>query len=93
MSRIDITPLADAAILRLLETGRHMELVDTVARIAAPALDRFEPSIIRKVGEQTGRFFPKYFDRKIGQAIVRGVRNWLGAIQEPGAGERAALDE
>ena len=92
LDRIDFAPLADAAIARLVETGRHMELVDVAARIARPALSSFQQTIIEKVGEQTGRFFPKYFDRKIGQAIVRGVKAWLLAIQIPEREERAATD-
>jgi uncharacterized membrane-anchored protein YjiN (DUF445 family) len=93
LDRIDFAPLADAAIARVMGTGRHMELVDVAARIAGPALGSFEQTIIEKVGEQTGRFFPKYFDRKIGRAIVRGVKSWLLAIQIPDSEERQAIDQ
>lgn len=92
LDRIDFGPLADAAVARVVESGRHMELVDVAARIAGPALGSFEQTLIEKIGEQTGRFFPKYFDRKIGQAIVRGVKEWLRAIQISESEERDAID-
>jgi len=90
--RIDLAPLANAAITRLLESGRHMEVVDSIARLAEPAIIAMEQTIIEKVGEQTGRFFPKYFDRKIGRAIVRGAKAWLHEIGDPQSPERDALD-
>ena len=90
--RIDLAPLASAAIKRLLESGRHMEVVDSASRLAEPALSALEQTIIEKVGEQTGRFFPKYFDRKIGRAIVRGAKVWLQEIRIPESPERDAVD-
>ncbi len=90
--RIDVAPLANAAITRLVECGRHMELVDALSRLAQPALVGLKQTIVEKVGEQTGRFFPKYFDRKIGKAIVRGTRSWLQEIRRTDSAEREALD-
>jgi uncharacterized membrane-anchored protein YjiN (DUF445 family) len=90
--RIDVAPLANAAITRLIETGRHMELVDAISRRAEPALRAVQQTIIEKVGEQTGRFFPKYFDRKIGKAIVRGAQAWLADIRVADSPEREAVD-
>jgi uncharacterized membrane-anchored protein YjiN (DUF445 family) len=92
MRRVDVAPLANAAVTRLVESGRHMEVLDALSRLAEPALDGMQDTIIAKVGEQTGRFFPLYFDRKIGRAIVRGVRGWLGEIRTPDSPERAELD-
>lgn len=92
MRRLDVAPLANAAVTRLLETGRHMELVDALSRLAGPALDGMQDTIIEKVGEQTGRFFPLYFDRKIGRAIVRGAQAWLEEIRTPDSAARHELD-
>ena len=91
--RIDFAPLVSAGIARLLESGRHLEVVDSLSRLAEPALVALEQTIIQKVGEQTGRFFPKYFDRKIGHAIVRGAKAWLQEIRNPQSPERAAMDQ
>ena len=92
MRRVDIAPLAYAAVTRLLESGRHMEVVDAFGRLAEPALEGMQDTIIEKVGAQTGRFFPLYFDRKIGRAIVRGIRAWLDEIRTADSAERAELD-
>jgi len=92
MRRVDIAPLANAAVTRLLESGRHMEVMDALSRLAEPALDGMQDTIIEKVGEQTGRLFPLYFDRKIGRAIVRGVRTWLDEIRTADSPERQELD-
>ena len=92
LRRLDIAPLANAAVIRLLESGRHMEVVDALSRLAEPALDGMQDTIIERVGEQTGRLFPLYFDRKIGRAIVRGARTWLEEIQTPDSPERQELD-
>ncbi len=91
--RLDLAPLANAAISGLLDSGRHMELVDAIGRLAGPAVAALEPTISEKVGEQTGRFFPRYFDRKIGRAIVRGARRWLHEIRSDDSPERHALDQ
>ncbi len=92
MRRLDIVPLANAAVTRLLQSGRHMEVVDALSRLAEPALEGMQDTIIEKVGEQTGRLFPLYFDRKIGRAIVRGIRVWLDEIRTADSPERAELD-
>ena len=90
--RIDIVPLADTGIAALIESGKHMQLVDSFAELMEPSLGVFKEAIIRKVGEQTGRLFPRYFDRKIGKGIVRGLEAWLHAIRTPHAPERERLD-
>jgi uncharacterized membrane-anchored protein YjiN (DUF445 family) len=90
--RVDLAPLASAGLRRLLESGRHMEVVDSISRLAEPAISALEQTIIEKVGEQTGRYFPAYFDRKIGRAIVRGVKLWLREIRNPSP-ERDELDQ
>jgi uncharacterized membrane-anchored protein YjiN (DUF445 family) len=69
-----------------------MEVVDSISRLAEPAISALEQTIIEKVGEQTGRFFPIYFDRKIGRAIVRGAKTWLQEIRNPSP-ERDELDQ
>jgi uncharacterized membrane-anchored protein YjiN (DUF445 family) len=93
VGRLDLTPLANAAIAGLLRSGRHMEMVDAIVRLAGPAIAALQPTIIEKVGEQTGRFFPGYFDRKISKAIVRGARRWLRELRRDESPERHALDQ
>jgi uncharacterized membrane-anchored protein YjiN (DUF445 family) len=90
--RIELVPLADAAIGALMDSGKHMQLVDSVAEILEPSLGALKETIIEKVGERTGRFFPKYFDKKIGKGIVRGAQSWLRDVRTPDSRERVRLD-
>jgi uncharacterized membrane-anchored protein YjiN (DUF445 family) len=69
-----------------------MQLLDAVASVMRPSLRALKGPIVARVGERTGRFFPRYFDRKIGQGIVDGAESWLDAIGMPGSEERARLD-
>jgi len=90
--RVELVPLADAAIKALMESGKHMQLVDAIVEVLEPSLGALKEMIIEKVGERTGRFFPKYFDKKIGKGIVHGAQSWLRDIREPGSRERIRLD-
>ena len=44
------------------------------------------------MAERTGRFFPRYFDRKIAEAILNGLRSWLASVRTPESEERLKLD-
>jgi uncharacterized membrane-anchored protein YjiN (DUF445 family) len=90
--RIDIIPVTDALLDHFMTTGKHMEVVDTLVAIVKPSLHALKEPIAARVGERTGRFFPSYFDRKIGEGIVRGTESWLDAIASPDNDERARLD-
>ncbi|MSP94953.1 MAG: DUF445 domain-containing protein [Alphaproteobacteria bacterium] len=85
-------PVVDALIDDALRSGKHMVLVDIVAELLEPALQALKAPIIEKVGERTGRFFPSYFDHKIGTGIVAGAQNWLDAVRVAGSEERRQLD-
>lgn len=92
LNRIDPVPTVDAVLDEIVRSGRHMDFVDALADIASPSLRRLKEPIIARVGERTGKFFPSYFDRKIGKGIVDGAQNWLDAIRTPGSDEREQLD-
>jgi uncharacterized membrane-anchored protein YjiN (DUF445 family) len=90
--RIDIAPIVDALLDDLLATGKHMDIADALLALAGPSLYALKAPIIERVGERTGRFFPSYFDRKIGQGIVGGLEAWLSAVGTPESSERARLN-
>jgi uncharacterized membrane-anchored protein YjiN (DUF445 family) len=90
--RIDIVPITDALLDDLIATGKHMDIADALLAIAGPSLHALKGPIIERVGERTGRFFPSYFDRKIGQGIVGGLEAWLNAVRTPASAERTRLD-
>jgi len=90
--RIRIVPTVDALIESFIETGKHLEIVDALVDVIRPSLHLLKEPIIARVGEKTGRFFPHYFDRKIGKAIIEGADAWLAAVRTPASDERARLD-
>lgn len=90
--RIDPAPIIDVAIDALLQSGKHMTLVDAAADLVAASLGTLEAAIVEKVGEQTGRFFPTYFDRKIGRGVVHGTQKWLETVRDVESPERRQID-
>jgi uncharacterized membrane-anchored protein YjiN (DUF445 family) len=92
LKRLDLAATMDAILEALVRNGKHMELADAVIDIVEPSLEALGGVIAEKVGERTGRFFPSYFDRKIGDGIVDGVERWLRAVRTPGNAERVRLD-
>jgi uncharacterized membrane-anchored protein YjiN (DUF445 family) len=92
LRRLDLVATMDAIIEALIRDGKHMELVDALIDVLEPSLDALGGVIAEKVGERTGRFFPSYFDRKIGDGIVNGVEKWLRAVRMPEGAERLRLD-
>ena len=92
LRRLDLVPTIDAVIGTLVEAGKHMEILDALLEITAPALEGLQEPIIAKVGERTGRFFPAYFDRKIGEGVVRGAQKWIAAARTAGSDERQQLE-
>ncbi|HXJ01988.1 MAG TPA: DUF445 domain-containing protein [Micropepsaceae bacterium] len=92
IARIGIVPVVDGVLDDFVATGGHMEIVDALLAVVRPSLHALKDPIVERVGERTGRFFPRYFDRKIGERIVGGVDAWMDAIGTRGSPERAGLD-
>jgi len=92
LSRVEIVPIVDALLDDMVATGKHMDIADGLVALAGPSLQALKGPIVERVGERTGRFFPSYFDRKIGQGIVGGLAAWLAAIRTHESDERASLD-
>ncbi|HXP73602.1 MAG TPA: DUF445 domain-containing protein [Stellaceae bacterium] len=92
LRRLDLVATMDSVIEALIRDGKHMELADALIDVLEPSLEALGDVIAEKVGERTGRFFPSYFDRKIGDGIVNGVEKWLLAVRTAGSAERLRLD-
>ncbi|HYK79597.1 MAG TPA: DUF445 domain-containing protein [Micropepsaceae bacterium] len=90
--RFDVVPIFDAVLGSLIASGKHMEFIDALIEILEPSLQALREPMIEKVAERTGRFFPTYFDRKIAEAILKGVRGWLLSVRTPQSEERIKLD-
>jgi uncharacterized membrane-anchored protein YjiN (DUF445 family) len=92
LRRLDLARTVDAVVEALIRDGKHMEIVDAVVEVLLPSLDALSDAIAEKVGERTGRFFPSYFDRKIGDGIIRGVEKWLRTVRTLESDERLRVD-
>ncbi len=92
LRRLDLASTADAVVEALIRDGKHMEIVDAVVDVVLPSLDALSETIAEKVGERTGRFFPSYFDRKIGDGIIKGVEKWLRTARTAESDERLRVD-
>ena len=92
LGRVDIVPIVDAILDEGVAAGRHMQIAGLLIAAAGPSLQALKGPIAERVGERTGRFFPRYFDLKIGQGIVNGAAAWLDAIGTPGSEERLRFE-
>lgn len=90
--RADFVRTVDSILGAYVDHGRHMDIVDALAATVRPSLNALKGPIIEKVGESTGRYFPSYFDRKLGKGMLDGVNKWLGAIQVESSIERIQVD-
>ena len=91
--RADLAGTADQILQHYVEDGRHMDIVDALAATLKPSLRALKQPIIEKIGEETGRFFPSYFDRKVGKGLLDGAQQWLEAVQDTESDDRRQLDE
>jgi uncharacterized membrane-anchored protein YjiN (DUF445 family) len=92
ITRVELVPVVDGLLDDFVANGKHMDFLDALLSVAGPSLRALKDPIVERVGERTGRFFPHYFDRRIGQAIVNGAQAWLDSIATSGSDERARLD-
>ena len=88
LKRVNLRPALDAIVETLLRRGRHLEIVDALASGLRGTLEGLREPIVARIGERTGRFFPAYFDRKIGDGIIDGVAKWIDAVRTEESDER-----
>ena len=80
---VPVTRESPNVLASLIAAGKHMEFVDALIKVLEPSLQALHEPIIEKVAERTGRFFPRYFNRKIAAAILHGLRGWLISVRSP----------
>jgi uncharacterized membrane-anchored protein YjiN (DUF445 family) len=90
--RTDFIWTVDGMLETYVGTGRHMDVVDALVATLLPSLNALKEPIIEKVSESTGRFFPSYFDRKLGRGMIEGMHKWLDTIGVEDSIERVQLD-
>ena len=92
LRRMNFLPTIDAVIDALLRRDNHLFIAEGLIDLIMKAVAGLKEPLVARIGERTGRFFPSYFDRKIGQEIVDGIVVWLAAARTPGTNERQRLD-
>lgn len=92
LQRVDLRPTFDSIVDALLRQGRHMTLADAVIEILDPTILGLREPLIARIAARTGRFFPRYFDRKIAEELVQGFSTWLHDARTPGSEERKHLE-
>ena len=93
LRRVDLRPTVDAVIDALVRGGRHLMVADAAMDLLEPTIVSLREPLIARVGERTGRFFPRYFDRKIAQEMIQGVLDWLHDARTPDTEERLRLEK
>ncbi len=92
VGRVDPVPLAERFLRSLMETGQHQQLFDRSLRLARELLLRNKHVIYQKVEERSSWWIPRRFDRRLAEAIIQGVEEWLGDLSQAGHPARAEFD-
>ncbi len=92
LRRIDLRPTVDAVIDNLVRGGKHLMIADAAMDLLQPTIVGLRETVIARVSERTGRFVPRYFDRKIAEEMLAGVVGWLEDARTPDTDERLRLE-
>ena len=92
VTRLDLVPVAERLLRMLSEAGYHQRLFDRSVRVAREMLLRNRQLIYRRVEERSSWWIPRRFDRKLAEAIVEGVEEWLHEISAENHPARLELD-
>lgn len=91
--RLDLQPLVQRLALLLIERQQHQRLFDRGLRWAAILLDQHRERIYERVEARSSWWIPKRIDRKLAEAIVQGVEDWLADLSEPTHAIRKEFDQ
>lgn len=84
LGRVDPVPLVERLLRTLMETGQHQRLFDRSLQLARELLLRNRQLIYQRVEERSSWWIPRRFDRRLAEAIINGVEEWLQDLSEPG---------
>ncbi|MCC5810811.1 MAG: DUF445 domain-containing protein [Ectothiorhodospiraceae bacterium] len=92
VGRVDPVPLAERFLRTLMEGGQHQQLFDRSLRVARELLLRNKHLIYQRVEERSSWWIPRRFDRRLAEAIIQGVEEWLGDLSRSGHPAREEFD-
>jgi uncharacterized membrane-anchored protein YjiN (DUF445 family) len=92
LQRVDVQRATDTLIDALVRGGKHLALADAAITLLEPVLGALKEPIVARIGEATGRFLPRYFDRRLGEQLIAGFTAWLAAARTANTDERLLLE-
>ncbi len=84
LGRVDPVPLVERVLRTLMESGQHQRLFDRSLLLARELLLRNRQLIYQRVEERSSWWIPRRFDRRLAEAIISGVEEWLQDLSEQG---------
>ncbi|MCK8516319.1 DUF445 domain-containing protein [Methylonatrum kenyense] len=92
VQRLDLLPLVERVLRIVVDGGHHQKLFDRSVRIAQQMLLQNRETVYRRVEERSSWWIPRRFDRRLAEAIIQGVEEWLGEIAADDHPARWELD-
>src|SRR6185503_14201367 len=92
LHHINFMGTADAVLTHLVDSGKHLALLDLLLEQIKPALHRNRAVIAAKVGEFTGRWIPEFVDRRLAARLTEAIEKSIDAVSTQGDPERLRLD-
>jgi uncharacterized membrane-anchored protein YjiN (DUF445 family) len=92
LHHINFTGPIDAVLKHLVDSGKHLVLLDALLEQIKPALHRNREIVAAKVGEFTGRWMPEFIDRRLALRVIDAIETSIDALSREGDPERARLD-
>jgi uncharacterized membrane-anchored protein YjiN (DUF445 family) len=89
----DLVPLLVRVMEFALAGRQHQQLFDRALRVAREQLAANEGLIYEKVEARSSWWVPRRFDRRLAQAIVQGLEEWLSELAEPEHPLRLQFDQ
>lgn len=90
--RVDLVPVLDRVLRTVMESGYHQRLFDRGVLVARELLGRNRDLIYQRVEDRSSWWIPRRIDRRLAQAIVEGVEEWLEELSQSGHPARLELD-
>ncbi|MEX0730690.1 MAG: DUF445 domain-containing protein [Aquisalimonadaceae bacterium] len=91
-ARVDLVPVAERLLRMVMEGRHHQQLFDRSVILARELLARNRQLIYQRVEERSSWWIPRRFDRRLAQAIVEGVEEWLTDLSDAEHPSRLELD-
>ncbi len=83
LRRLDLVPMVERLVWLFMESHQHQRLFDRSLRLARELLRANRETIYRRVESRSSWWIPRRFDRKLAEAIIEGVDEWLQDLADP----------